>query len=120
MSYLLQRIEDYPGVVILASNYSSNIDEAFMRRFQAVVHFPMPGSEERSRLWSDSFSKHSLLGDDVVIDDIAERYELSGGAIMNVVRYASLMALDDRSNVIRNNDLISGIRRELQKDGKTI
>ncbi len=120
VSYLLQRIEEFPGVVILASNYSSNIDDAFMRRFQAVVHFPMPGAVERKRLWNGSFSSRSVLDGEVAVEDIAEKYELSGGAIMNVVRYASLMALDAGSNVIRQHDLIGGIRRELQKDGKTL
>ncbi len=120
VSYLLQRIEDFSGVVILASNYSSNIDDAFMRRFQAVVHFPMPSVAERRRLWSASFSNRSILDDQVAVDEIAENYELSGGAIMNVVRYASLMALEQCSNVIRHADLIAGIRRELQKDGKTL
>lgn len=120
VSYLLQRIEDFPGLVILASNYKSNLDEAFMRRFQAVVHFPMPSAPERERLWADSFSEESVLDASVCLDAIARKYELSGGAIMNVVRYASLMALQARSNVIRHAVLLAGIRRELQKDGKTL
>ena len=120
VSYLLQRIEDYAGVVILASNFSSNLDDAFKRRFQAVVHFPMPGPSLRKRLWSESFSSCSTLADDVSLDDLAERYELSGGAIMNVVRYASLMALDAGTTTIHHGDLLNGVRRELHKDGKTL
>ena len=91
-----------------------------MRRFQAVVHFPMPNSDERRRLWMHSFSTQSVMDDTVEIDEIAEKYELAGGSIMNVVRYASLMALIKESNVITRRDLIGGIRRELQKDGKTL
>ncbi len=120
VSYLLQRIEDFSGVVVLASNYSSNIDEAFTRRFQAVVHFPMPSASERHRLWSASFSERSTLDEEVALDEVSERYELSGGAIMNVVRYASLMALDTGSDTIRHADLIGGIRREMHKNGKTL
>ncbi len=120
VSYLLQRVEDFAGVVILASNFVANIDDAFMRRFQAVVHFPMPSAAERKRLWQASFSSRSVLDGAVAVEEIAEKYELSGGAIMNVVRYASLMALRASSNVIRQADLIGGIRRELQKDGKTL
>ena len=120
VAYLLQRIEDFPGVIILASNYSSNIDDAFMRRFQAVVHFPLPDVPERRRLWAAAFSATSVMADDVALDDIAKRYELSGGGMMNVVRYASLMALDKETNVIRNRDIIDGIRRELHKDGKSL
>lgn len=120
VSYLLQRIEDFPGVVVLASNYKSNLDEAFMRRFQAVVHFPIPNADERLRLWKGSFSPRSVMDESMEIDEIARKYEMSGGAIMNVVRYASLMALKRQSNVIRRGDVIGGIRRELHKDGKTL
>jgi hypothetical protein len=120
VSYLLQRIEDFPGVVILASNYSSNIDKAFMRRFQAAVLFPMPNEEERRRLWENAFSKRSQFDEDVEVDEIAQRYQLSGGSIMNVVRFASLMALNADSNIIRSDEIHNGIRRELEKDGKTL
>ncbi len=120
VSYLLQRIEDFPGVVILASNYTSNIDEAFMRRFQAVVPFPMPNKADRARLWQASFSEQCPLADTISTDEIAQNYELSGGGIMNVVRYASLMALSADSTVIQYDDLIRGIRREMQKEGKTL
>ena len=91
-----------------------------MRRFQAVVHFPLPDVPERRRLWAAAFSATSVMADDVALDDIAKRYELSGGGMMNVVRYASLMALDKETNVIRNRDIIDGIRRELHKDGKSL
>lgn len=120
VSYLLQRVEDFPGLVILASNFKTNIDEAFMRRFQAVVHFPMPSVAERQQLWRNSFSERASIAEDVRLADIAAKYELSGGAIMNVVRYASLMALEKDTNVIDREDVIGGIRRELQKEGKTL
>jgi len=120
VSYLLQRIEDFPGVVILASNYSNNIDEAFMRRFQAVVPFAMPNAEDRARIWQDSFSDQCHLGETVSIQEIAQQYELTGGGIMNVVRYASLMAIAAHSHVIQREDIIHGIRREIQKEGKTL
>jgi hypothetical protein len=119
VAYLLQRVEEFPGVAILASNYSSNIDEAFMRRFQSVVHFPMPEVSERQRLWEASFSTEAVLDEDVALDEIAAEYELSGGGMMNVVRYASLMALEAGTNVVRNQDIIDGIRRELNKDGRS-
>jgi hypothetical protein len=120
VSYLLQRIEDFSGVVILASNFDSNMDEAFMRRFQAVVHFPLPNASEREQIWGASLSAHSKLDDQTHLDEIADKYELSGGAIMNVIRYASLMTLNRGADVIQHQDLIDGIRRELQKDGKTL
>jgi len=120
VAYLLQRIEDHAGVVILASNLATNLDEAFKRRFQAVVSFPMPGPVERRRLWASSFSPCSILGEGLDLDELARDYELSGGAIMNVVRYASLMALDSGTQTIRRDDVLTGVRRELRKDGKTL
>jgi hypothetical protein len=120
VSYLLQRIEDFSGVVILASNFGSNIDEAFMRRFQAVVKFPMPGAREREQLWSACFSGHCELDEKVSLKDLASKYELSGGAIMNVIRFASLMAIERGGRRVLYEDIITGIRREMQKDGKTL
>ncbi len=119
VSYLLQRVEDYAGVVILASNLKSNIDEAFSRRFQSIVHFPMPGREERYRLWANAFSAKTTLEESVQLSDISAKYELSGGAIMNVVRYATLMALTKKSSVIALIDIEEGIKKELLKEGRT-
>ncbi|MFZ4699115.1 MAG: ATP-binding protein [Candidatus Methylumidiphilus sp.] len=120
VSYLLQRVEDYSGVAILASNFLGNIDEAFMRRFQAVILFPMPDAVERHRLWRDSLPQRWGLEEAVRLEDLAARFELSGATIMNVVRYATLMALAEDSTLIRQRHLMNGIRRELQKEGKTM
>jgi hypothetical protein len=120
ISYLLQRVEDHRGLIILASNLESNIDEAFMRRFQAVVHFPNPGPAERYRLWSESLPPAFSLEPTLDLDEIARQIDLSGGAIVNVVHYAVLMALDEGVTCIRREDLLAGIRRELQKEGKTL
>ena len=119
VSYLLQRVEDYPGVVILASNLRSNMDEAFTRRFQSIIHFPMPRQEERRRLWENAFSEKTVLEERIKVDEVASRFELSGGSIMNVVRYATLMALKKNTLVIGLEDLMGGIRKELQKEGRT-
>jgi AAA+ superfamily predicted ATPase len=118
VSYLLQRIEDYPGVVILATNLKSNIDEAFARRFQNMIHFPMPGTEERLKLWKSTFSKNSRLDESVDLFKIASEHVMSGGAIINVVRYCSLMAIERGSNVIMGEDIEKGVKREFKKEGK--
>jgi SpoVK/Ycf46/Vps4 family AAA+-type ATPase len=118
VSYLLQRIEDYPGVVILATNLKSNIDEAFARRFQNMIHFPMPGTEERLQLWEKAFSKNSKLDDGVDLFKIASTHVISGGAIINVVRYCSLMAIERGDNIILGSDIEKGIKREFKKEGK--
>lgn len=119
VSYLLQRIEDFPGVVILATNLKANIDEAFSRRFQSMIHFPMPGSEQRLRLWKQAFSEKSRLEDHTDLKEIASKYEMTGGAIVNVSRYSSLMALKRSSNIILKKDILAGIRKEFGKEGKT-
>jgi len=125
IAYLLQRIEDFPGTIILATNLKGNIDEAFYRRFQSMTYFPMPGAEQRLQLWQKAFSEKSVLYEDVDLDAIAEQYEISGGAIINVLRYCSLAALRRKSDEIPNNvitqqDIIRGIRKEFRKSGRTV
>jgi len=119
ISFLLQRIEGFDGVAILASNFKANIDDAFVRRFQSVVYFPMPKPPERVRIWSEAFPRQTRLEPDIRVDRIAEKYELSGGTIMNVARYAALMTLSRGEDTILLEDLEEGIRRELLKEGRT-
>jgi len=85
-----------------------------------MIYFPVPGPEQRLRLWQHAFSARSVLENAVDLERIAEDYELTGGAIVNVLRYASLMALRRGTNVILLHDLLQGIRREFRKDGKVV
>lgn len=119
VSYLLQRVEDFPGVVILATNLKANIDEAFARRFQSLVYFPMPDAEQRLRLWRGMTDGRCRITDDVDLDALAQDHELSGGAIANVIRHAALCALRTDRDAIGRDDLLQGIRKELIKDGWT-
>ena len=119
VSYLLQRIEDFPGVVILATNLRAQLDEAFTRRFQSVTMFKMPNAEQRLRLWQDNFAdKPYRLADDIDLRRLAQEYELSGGSIINVLRYACLQAVVREPQVIEAQDLLYGVRKELHKDGR--
>ena len=120
VSFLLQRIEEFNGVVILASNLKGNIDDAFLRRFQSVVNFPLPRASDRLRLWSEAFPPRVTLDPRLDLPRLAERHELSGGTIMNVSRYASLRALARGDTVIRAADVEEGIRRELNKEGRAL
>ena len=117
VAYLLQRIEDFPGLVILASNLKENIDDAFTRRFQSVIYFPMPSIEERWQIWKQAFSDHSHLHDKVNLREIAEKHVLSGALIMNAVHYSSIRALKRGEDTITLDDLEAGIKREFHKDG---
>jgi hypothetical protein len=118
ISFLLQRIEDFDGVVILASNFKTNIDDAFLRRFQSMVNFPMPKPPERLRIWREAFPRRAQLEERVDLARLADKHELSGGTILNIVRYASLLTLSRGSETILLADLEEGTRRELLKEGR--
>ena len=90
VAYLLQRIEDFPGTVILATNLKSNIDEAFTRRFQSVVYFPMPDAELRAALWRSMLPERWLGDDAEQLIALAAEAELSGGSIANAVRRCAI------------------------------
>jgi hypothetical protein len=118
VSYLLQRVEAFDGLVILASNFKTNIDEAFIRRFQSVIHFPMPNPQERTIIWEKSIPGHLTLAGDVQLNNIARKYELTGASIMNVVQHCCLQALHAKNTAINEEVLLSGIKREFLKEGK--
>ncbi|MDT7828234.1 ATP-binding protein [Pricia sp. S334] len=118
VSYLLQRIENYSGLVILASNLKSNIDDAFVRRFQAIINFPLPKASERLLIWQKAFPKKVRLHTDVDLPGISQKYELSGAEIMNVVQFACLRALQVGKETIHGPDILKGVKREFQKGGR--
>jgi AAA+ superfamily predicted ATPase len=118
ISFLLQRIETFDGIAILASNRRENLDEAFTRRFESIIYFPMPRPRERLQLWQQGFSPQAELAPSLDLEHIAHEHTLSGGSIMNVIRYASLQALEGGRTVIAGEDVRQGIRREYAKEGK--
>ena len=120
VSYLLQRVEDYNGLVVLSTNLKTNIDDAFARRFQSVIQFKIPNAEQREQLWRNSFSEKTVFDKEVNLPEISKKYEITGGAILNVVRYCSLMAMSRNNNIILNSDIVNGIKKEFHKEGKTI
>lgn len=120
ISYLLQRVEDYPGLLILASNYKSNIDEAFIRRFHSIIHFPMPNAAERYQLWMKVMPATLLPNADLGLQDISNKYELSGASILNAMQYAALHCHAAGSAMLRQEDLMYGIKREFMKEEKMI
>ncbi len=120
-AYLLQRIEDCPNIIILASNLKDNFDDAFMRRFQSCIYFPLPGRDERLKLWQQGLiGRHHFQSPDFDLTEIADHFEISGGTISNVIRYASLMAMQQQRRHFLLSDLREGIRRELDKIGKSL
>jgi hypothetical protein len=119
VSFLLQRVETFDGIAILASNFRGNIDSAFARRFESIIHFPMPRPEERAELWRRGIPGRARLASDVDLDALADEYPLTGGAIMNAIRFAALAAVADGNRPITRAHLVQAIRREHVKEGRT-
>ena len=120
VSYLLQRLEHYNNLVILATNLKSNIDDAFSRRFQSIIYFPMPGVKERLLLWQKVFPERVQRADDVDLPTLAQKYELTGAAITNIVQFACLRSLARGENRLWFSDLYKGIKREFEKEGRIL
>ena len=115
----MQRIEDYAGTILLSTNLKANIDPAFMRRFQILVHFPVPSPPQRLKLWKRSFRK-APVDEAVDFKKIAKDYAISGGMILNVVRFCCVAAYRRDPQMIYEDDIIEGIREEFRKEGKTM
>jgi hypothetical protein len=120
VAYLLQRIEGYNGLVILATNQRLNIDDAFVRRFQSIIHFPMPRAEERYEIWRRAFPRQIDIAGDIDWRQIAARFELTGAGIMNVTHYCAVEALADQSLSLDLKRLESAVLREYMKEGKVV
>jgi AAA+ superfamily predicted ATPase len=116
-SYLLQRMEEYAGTVILASNLRQNVDEAFLRRLRFLVDFPFPDPASRLRIWETHFPAEAPVGGDVDCALLAERVQVAGGNIKNIVLHAAFYAAAD-GGVIGMDHLLRGTRREFEKIGK--
>lgn len=120
VAYLLQRIESYAGLVILATNQRGNVDDAFLRRFQTAVSFPMPQSEDRRAIWLRAFPPQITIDDDVDWYDVACRFELTGAGIVNVVHFCAIEALANCTRTVDRAFLEAAILRELVKEGKIV
>ncbi|HLK31332.1 MAG TPA: AAA family ATPase, partial [Puia sp.] len=141
VSYLLQRIEEFDGLIILSTNMKTNIDDAFIRRFDDIVKFSMPTEEEREEIWEKVFTDKIDYGK---IHQDVKKYQLSGANISNVIHYAGIKAVkkmnessasdrtQDNSELINDEqkknandklkyyleDIMEGIRKEMIKEGR--
>ncbi|MCM8598989.1 MAG: ATP-binding protein [Candidatus Accumulibacter sp.] len=118
VGYLLQKMEEYEGVAILATNLRSHMDEAFVRRMQAIVEFPFPDETHRRRIWECLFPQEAPLADDVDFALLAREVKLAGGNIKNIGLAAAFYAAAD-GRAIAMDDLLRAVRREHQKLGRT-
>lgn len=119
VSHLLQRLEDHAGVVILATNLKDNIDPAFLRRFQSVLHFPRPTETERKRIWEIAFPVQAPVTQSFSPEMFA-RLDLTGAGIVNAARTAALLAASQHSAEIQIPHIVSGITRQFRQDGRIV
>ncbi|TFG89789.1 MAG: ATP-binding protein, partial [Candidatus Atribacteria bacterium] len=117
IGYLLQKMEEYDGVVILATNLGQNIDDAFMRRMQIVIEFPFPDENQRKLIWTGIFPKESPLAADIDYKFLSEKIKLAGGNIKNMALTAAFFAAEN-SGEINMHHIMYAARREYQKIGK--
>ena len=118
IGYLLQKMEEYDGIAILATNLRQNMDEAFVRRMQFIIEFPFPDEEYRRRIWEVIFPGEAPIAEDVDFAVLARDVRLAGGNIKNIALAAAFLAASD-GQVIRMPHLIGAARREFQKLGRT-
>jgi hypothetical protein len=121
VGFLLQRLETVTGLAILASNHKDQIDEAFMRRFQVVLHFPRPTAAERRRLWSMALPPAAPLDSDIDID-VLQQLDLTGAGIVSAARTAALLALRGRGGgaKIGMADLVEAVSRQFQYEARLL
>ncbi|MBN2007094.1 MAG: AAA family ATPase [Anaerolineae bacterium] len=119
VSYLLQRMEAYDGVTMLATNLRSNVDDAFTRRLQFAVHFPFPEDAYRLRIWETLFPPDVPRAPDLDFKLLAERFKLAGGNIRNIIVGAAFLAAA-QSMPVSMNHLLHATRREMQKMGRLV
>jgi SpoVK/Ycf46/Vps4 family AAA+-type ATPase len=117
VAYLLQKVDEHEGAVILASNLSKNIDTAFSRRMHYVVEFPLPDESHREQLWRVMFPAQVPMGKDLDFAFLARQFPLAGGDIRNVVLDAAFLAAQD-GRVVRMQHVICALARQVLKQGK--
>ena len=116
-AFLLQKMEEYSGVVILATNLVQNFDEAFKRRMSYIVEFPFPDAARRRELWKKVFPKKTPLGD-IDFDFLVEHYELSGSNIKNIALHSAFLAAGENSSTVEMKHILRSVRNEFAKSGK--
>ncbi|MFT3794688.1 ATP-binding protein [Flavobacterium sp.] len=117
VSYLLQRIERFNGLVILTSNFKNNIDDAFLRRFNSIVKFAKPTIEQRLKLWANAIPK-KIGANRELIGQLAIEYELTGAQIVSAIMHASLLALEEKVDFLFEGEPVARNQKRIRQ-GRT-
>jgi len=115
-NYLLQKMEEHEGIVILASNYKTNIDDAFLRRLHFSIEFPFPDETIREKIWKSIFPKETPINDDINFVFLAN-FKITGGNIKDITLAATFLAARGPS-IVKMEHIIKATKREFQKMGK--
>ena len=118
-AYLLQKMEEYDGIVILATNFRKNMDEAFVRRLHFIVEFPFPKADERRRIWERIWPETAPRSPDLDLEFLAQRIEVAGGSIRNIALASAFLAAAD-NGAIQMKHLLQATQREYRKMGKVL
>jgi SpoVK/Ycf46/Vps4 family AAA+-type ATPase len=119
ISYLLQKMDEYQGIVVLATNLRKNMDEAFMRRLHVTVEFPVPGAAGRRRIWEQIWPADTPRDAGLDLEFLARRIEVAGGSIRNIALAGAFLAAAD-GGVVTMTHVLRAARREYQKMGKVL
>ena len=119
VSYLLQKMDDFPGITILATNFRANLDKAFVRRLHFIIDFPFPDAEERRKIWELNFPKTAPLASDLDLDFLATRLDVPGALIRNIARNAAFLAAAEQS-AIQMKHVRRAAAREYKKDNRPV
>ena len=120
IAFLLQKMEEYDGVSILATNYLQNFDNAFRRRVSDIISFSMPDASMRLQMWQSMIPSRLPISDEIDFDFLAEQFELSGSMIKNTLIYASFLAAEAEMPILTMEQILKGLSHELEKSGKKL
>ena len=116
-AYLLQKVEEYEGILILATNFLQNFDNAFCRRFKFIIEFPFPDAERRLEIWNHVFPRELRYEEEIDTGWLAEEFNFSGSQIKNIVVTASFLAAGEKTGLAMRH-ILTAVKREQLKVGK--
>jgi ATP-dependent 26S proteasome regulatory subunit len=109
-------MEEYSGIVIMATNLKKNMDEAFVRRIRFIIDFPFPDEKHREKIWRNMFPAQTPISPDVNLSELARKMKITGGNIKNISLRAAYLAAEN-DEAVKMDDLILASKYELKKMG---
>ena len=120
IAFLLQKMEEYEGVSILATNYLKNFDEAFRRRITDIVDFPIPDACSREKMWKTMLPEGLPVSEDIDYAFLANQFQVTGSVIKNALIYGSFLAAESAEKELGMEMILEGIAYELEKSGRKL